>query len=51
MKHVIEEIRKGRGTQFDPKLVDILLELIDVGRIDVESMYHSMNSDVEGRNV
>ena len=51
MNHVIEEIRKGRGTQFDPKLVDILLELIDVGRIDVESMYHSMNSDVEGRNV
>ncbi len=51
MNHVMDEIRKGRGTQFDPKLVDILLELIDVGRIDVESMYHSMNSEAEGGNV
>lgn len=48
MKYVIEEIKKGRGTQFDPKLADILLELIDIGRIDVESLYHSMNNKVEG---
>ena len=48
MKYVIEEIKKGKGTQFDPKLADILLELIDIGRIDVESLYHSMNNKVEG---
>lgn len=48
MKYVIEEIKKGRGTQFDPKLADILLELIDIGRIDVESLYHSMNNKPEG---
>ena len=48
MKYVIEEIKKGRGTQFDPKLADILLELIDIGRIDVESLYHSMNNKAEG---
>lgn len=36
---VIEELKKGRGTQFDPKLVDILLELISDGTIDVEQIY------------
>jgi len=36
---VIEEIKKGRGSQFDPKLVDILLDLIENGDIDVESLY------------
>ncbi|MBQ2276489.1 MAG: two-component system response regulator, partial [Lachnospiraceae bacterium] len=36
---VLEELRKGKGTQFDPKLVDIMLELIDSGTIDVEKLY------------
>ena len=36
---VFEELKKGRGTQFDPKLVDILLELISDGTIDVEQIY------------
>ena len=35
---VLEELRKGKGTQFDPKLVDIMLELIDSGTIDVEKL-------------
>lgn len=37
---VLSELKKGRGTQFDPKLVDILLELIDLKEIDVEQIYH-----------
>lgn len=32
---VLEEIQKGRGTQFDPKCVDALLELIEEGKIGV----------------
>ena len=35
MDHVIDELKKGKGTQFDPSLVDILLGLIGSGRIDV----------------
>ena len=35
MDEVIEELKNGKGTQFDPALVDTLLELINSGRIDV----------------
>ena len=38
---VLEELRKGRGTQFDPELVDILLELLEDGTIDVERLYET----------
>jgi energy-coupling factor transport system substrate-specific component len=36
---VLEELKKGRGTQFDAKLVDILLGLIASGKIDVKKLY------------
>ena len=38
MNTVIEELKNGKGTQFDPKLVDILLELLKSGRIDVSGI-------------
>ena len=38
MNRVVEELKNGKGTQFDPKLVDILLDLIDSGRIDVSGI-------------
>lgn len=41
---VLEELKKGKGTQFDPKLVDILLALIDEGAIDVEKIYQASGS-------
>lgn len=44
---VLEELRKGRGTQFDPKLTDIMLELIADGTIDVEQIYGKKLSDVK----
>ena len=47
MGHVLEEKKKGRGTQFDPKLVDILLELISDGTIDVEKLYPAEDGDIE----
>ena len=33
--YVMEELKKGRGTQFDPKLVDIFFELIEEGSIRI----------------
>lgn len=36
---VIGELKRCSGTQFDPKLVEILLSLIEDGSIDVESLY------------
>ena len=38
MDSVISELKNGRGTQFDPELVDILLELVTSGRIDVSEI-------------
>ena len=42
--HVLSEMEKGKGTQFDPKLVDILLGLIEDGTIDVKRMYQTSDS-------
>lgn len=39
LEHVLNELRKGRGTQFDPKLVDIMLRLVEDGTIDVKKIY------------
>lgn len=39
LDYVINEMRKGRGTQFDPRMVDILLQLIDDGEIDINQIY------------
>ncbi|MCR4791186.1 MAG: HD domain-containing protein [Lachnospiraceae bacterium] len=39
---VMEELRKGRGTQFDPELLDVFLKLIEDGDIDVESLYSDL---------
>ncbi len=47
--YVIGELKRGSGTQFDPKLVDIMLRLIDEGKIDINSLYKKKTSDEEGR--
>ena len=39
LDYVIGELKRGRGTQFDPKLVDIMLKLIENGTVDVEQIY------------
>ena len=38
-EYVLGELRRGRGTQFDPECVDILLQLIEDGDIDIKAMY------------
>lgn len=37
--YVLGEMERGRGTQFDPQMVDILLRLIDEGTIDLNVLY------------
>jgi energy-coupling factor transport system substrate-specific component len=39
LDYVLGELKRCRGSQFDPKLVDILLELIETGVVDVEQIY------------
>ncbi len=42
---VMNELRKGRGTQFDPELLDLFLEVIESGEIDVDALYAKPSAD------
>ena len=45
--YVINELKRCRGTQFDPEILDVFLELIDDGTVDVEELYHrSISGDI-----
>ena len=37
--YVMGELHRGRGTQFDPELLDIFLKLIDDKKIDIDALY------------
>ena len=39
------EMRRCSGTQFDPRFVDILLKLIDEGKIDLNALYPVQTDD------
>ncbi len=43
--YVLGEMERGKGTQFDPKMVEILLRLIDEGKIDLHSLYPEIDQD------
>ena len=45
--YVLGEMERGRGTQFDPVFVDILLKLINDGTIDLNKLYHVSREDSE----
>ena len=45
--YVLGELEKGRGTQFDPQFVDILLQLIHDGTIDLNQIYNVKPEDTE----
>ena len=45
--YVLGELERGRGTQFDPQFVDILLELIRDGTIDLNKIYHVPREETE----
>ncbi len=44
---VVSEIKRGRGTQFDPQMADIMLELIKERLIDEREIYEKSNFDNE----
>ncbi|MBP3271620.1 MAG: HD domain-containing protein [Ruminococcus sp.] len=44
--YVMSELHKGRGTQFDPELLDIFLKLIEDKKIDIDALY-AENPDKE----
>ena len=44
--YVLNELKRCRGTQFDPKIADIMLHLIEAGKIDVESLYNKSKHHV-----
>lgn len=41
------ELERGRGTQFDPQMVDILLDLIRSGEVQVEKLYEESQRGAE----
>jgi energy-coupling factor transport system substrate-specific component len=43
--YVFNEMKNGKGTQFDPQIVDILLRLIDEGKIDLNALYQVKKDD------
>ena len=45
IEFVIAELKRCSGTQFDPKLVEILLSLIDKKTIDVEALYEKSKEE------
>ena len=49
MEYVIGEIRRGRGTQFDPVFADVMLKILEEGKIDIEKLYAVIEDDKEGK--
>ncbi len=47
MSYVKEELKSGSGKQFDPGLVEIMLELIESGKLNVEKMIEESNRSEE----
>ncbi|MCR5495817.1 MAG: HD domain-containing protein [Treponema sp.] len=43
VEYVLSELKKGRGSQFDPQLVDIMLNLISSGKINLVELLAESN--------
>ena len=41
------ELTRGRGTQFDPQIVDIMLRLIEEGKIDLNAIYGTIVTETK----
>ena len=46
--YVLNEMKRGRGTQFDPDAVDAFLRLVDKGVIDLEKIYAQKTQEIHG---
>ena len=45
--YVVKEIQNGRGTQFDPDVVDAFMRLIDKKVIDLEELYAQKQAEIQ----
>ncbi len=44
--YVMNEMKRGRGTQFDPNALDAFLRLVDKGIIDLEALYSEKAAEI-----
>ncbi len=44
--YVINEMKRGRGTQFDPEVLDAFFRLIDKGIINLEELYAQKREEI-----
>ena len=44
--YVMNEMKRGRGTQFDPDALDAFLRLVDKGVIDLEAIYTEKQAEI-----
>ena len=45
--YVVNEMKKGRGTQFDPEVVDAFMRLIDKKVIDLDALYAQKQIEIQ----
>ncbi|MBQ6091118.1 MAG: HD domain-containing protein [Lachnospiraceae bacterium] len=51
MDYVMEQFHNGRGKQFDPILLDIFINIIERGDIDIDALYNDSNKHEESGQV
>ena len=51
MEYVMDQFQKGRGKQFDPILLDIFVNIINRGDIDINALYSDNKKHEESGNV
>ena len=44
--YVLNEMQRGRGTQFDPEVVDAFLRLIEKGVINLDAIYAQRREEI-----
>ena len=45
--YVMNEMKRGRGTQFDPNVLDAFLRLVDKGVLDPDKIYAKKSADIQ----
>ena len=43
----MNEMKRGRGTQFDPDALDAFLRLVDKGTIDLDELYAQKQAEIQ----
>ena len=45
--YVMNEMKRGRGTQFDPEALDAFLRLVDKGIINLDEIYAQKSAEIQ----